>query len=103
MGIEQLAEQMIGGRTEECWASLMEQVESGRNSLYIYEQWLAPAMRYVGSLWEQNLITVAYEHLASCVCDILLTRYAGLVKPDVIETPSLGDAGFFFITGTWMT
>lgn len=39
MGIEQLAEQMIGGRTEECWASLMEQVESGRNSLYIYEQW----------------------------------------------------------------
>ncbi|WP_397351496.1 B12-binding domain-containing protein [Paenibacillus sp. Y412MC10] len=64
---------------------------------------LAPAMRYVGSLWEQNLITVANEHLASCVCDILLTRYAGLVKPDVIETPSLGDAGFFFITGTWMT
>ncbi|OZB93588.1 B12-binding domain-containing protein [Paenibacillus sp. XY044] len=82
MGFEQLAEQMIRGMTEACWVSLMEQVESGRNSLYIYEQWLGPAMRYVGSLWEQNLITVADEHLASGVCDILLTRYAALVKPD---------------------
>lgn len=91
MGIEQLAELMIGGMTEECWASLVEQVESGRNSLYIYEQWLAPAMRYVGSLWEQNLITVADEHLASGVCDILMTRYAALVKRE----QSNGKRGMF--------
>lgn len=82
MEIEHLAEQMISGMTEPCWQNLVHHIDSGKNSLYIYEQLLVPAMRYIGSLWEQNLITVADEHLASGVCDILLTRYAALSKPE---------------------
>ncbi|MCM3784973.1 cobalamin-dependent protein [Neobacillus mesonae] len=81
MDTEQFAEDMVRGKTEECWDKLLQHVDSGRNSLFIFEQLLAPAMRYVGSLWEHNLITVADEHLASGVCEVLLTRYAALKKP----------------------
>lgn len=80
MEAEQFAENMLQGNTETCWKNLLQHVESGRNSLFIFEQLLAPAMRYVGSLWETNQITVADEHLASGVCDVLLSRYAALKK-----------------------
>lgn len=79
--IEQFAEDMIHGLSDECWNKMLQFIDSGQNSLFIYEQVLTPAMRYIGSLWEQNLISVAEEHLASGICDILLARYATLKKP----------------------
>ncbi|WP_026695249.1 cobalamin B12-binding domain-containing protein [Peribacillus kribbensis] len=33
-----------------------------------------PAMRYIGDLWENNDISVADEHLATAVCDFVLSR-----------------------------
>ncbi|NMO98112.1 cobalamin B12-binding domain-containing protein [Paenibacillus lemnae] len=82
MEIEHMAELMLSGSTEACWSKVISCIEAGRNSLYIYDQLLTPAMRYVGSLWEQNLITVAEEHLASGVCDTLIARYGFMVKPE---------------------
>lgn len=89
MEAEQFAENMLQGNTETCWKNLLQHVESGRNSLFIFEQLLAPAMRYVGSLWETHQITVADEHLASGVCDVLLSRYAALKKslPSMATVP----------------
>ncbi|MBO2946202.1 cobalamin-dependent protein [Paenibacillus sp. F411] len=81
MEIEHLAELMLEGLTEECWSLLVRHMDSGRNSLYIYDQLLTPAMRYIGGLWEQNLVSVADEHLASGVCDVMITRYAQQIKP----------------------
>lgn len=82
MGVEQFAEQMISGLTEPCWQTIVQFMDAGNNSLFIYEQLLAPAMRYIGSLWEHNLITAAEEHLASGICDIILSRYASMKKSE---------------------
>lgn len=38
-------------------------------------------MRYIGDLWEHNSVTVADEHLASSVCDRLLSHYAAGLEP----------------------
>lgn len=79
--IEQFAEMMMDGRTEACWSEVRAMTEAGYNSLFVYEQLLAPAMNYIGDLWEQNLVSVADEHLASAVCEILLSRYGAMTMP----------------------
>lgn len=56
-------------------------MEAGYNSLFVYEQLLAPAMNYIGDLWEQNLVSVADEHLATAVCEIVLSRYGAMTLP----------------------
>jgi len=40
----------------------------------VFCQYLTPAMQYIGDLWENNQITVADEHLATGVCDFVLSR-----------------------------
>lgn len=42
--------------------------------LYLFEDIITPAMYYIGELWEKNEISVAEEHLATGVCDYVLTR-----------------------------
>ncbi|MGP1908349.1 cobalamin B12-binding domain-containing protein [Metabacillus sp. JX24] len=39
----------------------------------LFEELFTPAMQHVGDLWENNEITVADEHLASVVCDFILS------------------------------
>ncbi|MCM3597075.1 cobalamin-dependent protein [Metabacillus idriensis] len=39
----------------------------------LFEELITPAMQHVGELWENNEITVADEHLASVVCDFILS------------------------------
>ncbi|ADU30444.1 cobalamin B12-binding domain-containing protein [Evansella cellulosilytica] len=40
----------------------------------IYNELITPAMYTVGELWEKNEITVADEHLATAVCDFVITQ-----------------------------
>lgn len=94
--VEHFAENMMAGLSDECWSTMMRFVHAGRNSLFIYEQLLAPSMRYIGSLWEQNVVTVADEHLASGVCDYLITRYAHSKKA---KQPIGGKAMFLCVEG----
>ncbi|WP_254434125.1 B12-binding domain-containing protein [Halobacillus sp. Marseille-Q1614] len=42
--------------------------------LYLYEDIITPAMYHVGELWEKNEISVADEHLATAICDFVLSR-----------------------------
>lgn len=43
-------------------------------SRQVFQQFITPAMQHIGSLWEENRITVADEHLATGVCDFVLSR-----------------------------
>ncbi|MBO7747611.1 cobalamin B12-binding domain-containing protein [Paenibacillus sp. MWE-103] len=76
---EHFAELLIGGQAEACWAKIEAFVGAGANSLFIFDRVLTPAMRYIGSLWEHNVITVADEHVASGLCDLLISRYEALL------------------------
>lgn len=40
---------------------------------YLFEEVITPSMYYIGQLWEQNEISVADEHLATAVCDFVLS------------------------------
>ncbi|MFC7322027.1 cobalamin B12-binding domain-containing protein [Halobacillus campisalis] len=48
--------------------------------LYLYEDIITPAMYYVGELWENNKISVADEHLATAICDFVLSRIEAQTK-----------------------
>lgn len=60
-----------------------QHAQAGRDSLFIYQELITGAMRYVGELWEHNEITVADEHLATSVCEFVLSRYHFTNKPSV--------------------
>jgi MerR family transcriptional regulator, light-induced transcriptional regulator len=79
---EQLAETMLSGDYSKSWEIIQKQFSAKRNSLYIYDKLLTDAMRYIGQLWEHNAISVADEHLASAVCDRLITQYSELQPAD---------------------
>lgn len=90
--IEKLSESLLDGNVTGSWNQIMGYARSGHNSLFIYEQLLTPAMRYIGELWEDNTITVADEHLATSTCDILLSQYM-LTRP---EAKPLNRKALFF-------
>ncbi|GAE37351.1 cobalamin B12-binding domain-containing protein [Halalkalibacter akibai] len=73
---KQLAHAFLQGDIHGSWMIIQEHVNAGMNSYYIYEQLLTKAMQYIGTLWEENDITVADEHIATGVCDFVLSRYA---------------------------
>ncbi|WOV83676.1 cobalamin B12-binding domain-containing protein [Sporosarcina jeotgali] len=45
------------------------------NRLMLYEDLLTPAMIHIGKLWETNKISVADEHLATAICDYVISDY----------------------------
>ncbi|MFS0781034.1 B12-binding domain-containing protein [Bacillus sp. 1P06AnD] len=47
----------------------------------ICEKIITPALRHIGLLWEQNKISVADEHVATAICDYILTRF----HPDQLQ------------------
>ncbi|UJF34114.1 cobalamin B12-binding domain-containing protein [Paenibacillus hexagrammi] len=76
---EQLSELLLTGNHQEMWRLLRQHVDAGKNSLYIYDSLLTSSMRHVGYLWEQNLISVADEHLASILCNLAIANYKVLI------------------------
>lgn len=44
---------------------------------FLFGDILTPAMYYIGELWERNEISVADEHLATAICDFVLSRLKG--------------------------
>jgi methanogenic corrinoid protein MtbC1 len=68
----QLAELFLAGNDAEA----LEQVRiflRSNNQKALYDQLLTPAMYHVGELWENNEISVADEHLATAICDFVVT------------------------------
>ncbi|WP_058308083.1 cobalamin B12-binding domain-containing protein [Gracilibacillus massiliensis] len=50
-------------------------LENHNDSIYLYQDIVTNAMRYIGELWQQNEITVADEHLATSVCEFVLSQF----------------------------
>ncbi|TYP70250.1 cobalamin B12-binding domain-containing protein [Paenibacillus methanolicus] len=78
LAVEEIAELMLAGRHRAVMDQLERYRESGANRLFLYDRLLKPAMRHIGELWENNLISVADEHLASGVCEWVLERLGPL-------------------------
>lgn len=60
---------------EQAAISYIQEVISENNRLMLYEDLLTPAMVYIGDLWERNEISVADEHLATAVCDYVISDF----------------------------
>ncbi|QOR66456.1 cobalamin-dependent protein [Cytobacillus suaedae] len=73
--IKELVQYMLTGDESSSWKLISEWIKD-KDSVYLFEDILAAAMRYVGELWEINEITVADEHVASNVCNLLISRYS---------------------------
>lgn len=72
---ERFAEHLLAADLDSAWLEIEEYSKAGQNSLFLYDRLITPAMYHIGSLWEQDIISVADEHLATGVCDVLLSRY----------------------------
>lgn len=72
--VEEIAELLLSGRHAAVLERLDRYREGGANRLFLYERLLGSAMRHIGELWENNMISVADEHLASGVCDWMLEK-----------------------------
>ncbi|GKV69780.1 hypothetical protein NCCP2716_22780 [Sporosarcina sp. NCCP-2716] len=70
----QLADIFLTG-DETAARSFIQQVLAEENRLHLYEDLITPAMVHIGQLWEQNDISVADEHLATAVCDYVISDY----------------------------
>ncbi|MCA1024742.1 MULTISPECIES: cobalamin B12-binding domain-containing protein [Cytobacillus] len=75
---EELAEILLSGAVADAW-EYIEQFDYLTN-VEIYQDIITPAMVKIGLKWENFEITVADEHLASGVCDFILSRLAAKHK-----------------------
>ncbi|MBE4907264.1 cobalamin-dependent protein [Bacillus luteolus] len=103
--IKELVQYMLIGDESTSWKLISEWIK-GRDSVFLFEDILAAAMRYVGDLWEINEITVADEHVASNVCNLLISRYTldtipanGSIENEIHSTSTTPKAMLFCIEG----
>ncbi len=68
-----LAHYLLEGDEEGAMQYIEEQFQKYPR-LYVYEDVITPAMYYVGELWEKNEISVADEHLATAICDFVVSK-----------------------------
>lgn len=68
----QLSDLFLQGQEEEALKYVQDFLES-HSYEQLYSELLTPAMYRIGELWEQNEISVAEEHLATAICDFVLS------------------------------
>ncbi|MFD1020457.1 cobalamin B12-binding domain-containing protein [Thalassobacillus hwangdonensis] len=83
-----LAELFLSGE-EETAVDFIEKHLNEHPRMYLYEDIITPAMYHIGELWENNEISVADEHLATAVCDFVLSKIENTSYP--MSTKKLGD------------
>lgn len=72
---KEFANILLDGDLNKCWAIIKEYDYSGYSSTFIYDELIANAMKEIGYMWQRNEISVAEEHLATGICEVLLSRY----------------------------
>ncbi len=70
---EKLAHYFLDGDEEKALTYIEDRLLN-HPRLYLYEDIITPAMYYIGELWENNEISVADEHLATAICDFVLSK-----------------------------
>lgn len=80
---EKLADLLLAGDSVAAWEFIKEE----QSSRAIYQELITPAMRHIGLLWEHNRISVADEHVATAVCDMLISRLGYEKAQQAPQTP----------------
>lgn len=79
--IDQLASLLLEGDEEQAMQLIQEAI--ARTSTHqMMNDLLTPAMQRIGQLWENNEITVADEHLATAICDFILSKLDIQIRPE---------------------
>lgn len=76
----QLADYLLQG-DEQAAIQLIEEELTRTSQQQMMNDLLTPAMQHIGYLWENNQITVADEHLATAICDFILSKLDIQMKP----------------------
>ncbi|MFC7372776.1 B12-binding domain-containing protein [Fictibacillus iocasae] len=70
---KRLAHYFLEGNFDDALHTVREH-QANYASLEVFSSLLTPAMKYIGELWENSEITVADEHLATAVCDMVISH-----------------------------
>lgn len=78
MDLEPLAQQYLGlvlsGKRQLASALILKSVEEGAPVKRVYLEVFQPVLREVGRLWEENVISIAQEHLATAVTQLVMSQ-----------------------------
>ena len=80
------ADVLLGGSPREARNAALGLLDEGVPPRTLYMAVLGPALREVGSRWQQGLISVAQEHLATAIVSSVMAT----VAPRLIEPPAIG-------------
>lgn len=69
---KELAQLFLNGEDKQALTEVNAYLEN-RSNTELYNELLTPAMIYIGDLWERNEISVADEHLATAICDFVMS------------------------------
>lgn len=75
-----LAAQLAGDRRAAS-ALIVEGLEGGASALDLHEVVLRGAQREIGRLWQENVVTVAQEHMATAIANLVLSQLFERVSP----------------------
>ncbi|PQD95365.1 cobalamin-binding protein [Pradoshia eiseniae] len=92
----EFADILLKGNTVLAWKYI--EAYKDEEILTIYEDIITPAMHRIGLLWENNKITVADEHIATAICDFVLSRLSNVHKSSQDSAPR-GRAMFLCLEG----
>lgn len=74
---------LCGERAEALRIALVEGLASGLSAPDLQLRMIVPAQREIGRLWQENRITVATEHLATSISQLVMSHlYTHLPRPD---------------------
>lgn len=88
--VEKLARLFLDGNHAEALRFIKQQPNQSR--MVLFRDLFTPAMYFIGDLWENNEISVADEHLATGVCDFVLSRLFQVSE----EKMGTGNKAMFF-------
>jgi len=87
---KELAGALLEGNIQKSMAIIQELDYQGYNTSFIYDELITPAMNYIGELWQKNEISVADEHLATGICEIILSHFMlNIQKNDALAKKAL--------------
>lgn len=69
-----LAAQLRGDRREAVKVVVDEGLTNGATSLELQEQVIQAAQREIGRLWQENVISIAQEHMATAISNLTLAQ-----------------------------
>lgn len=76
----ELAELFLAGEDEKAMDAVLEYLKNHSHN-ELYHDLLTPAMYLIGDWWQENIISVADEHLATAICDFVVSAAELKRKP----------------------